>query len=660
MAPSLSNPSNLSINPFSPSPPPSLHHPCRRNRFRLSPNISAMRLSSAVAHQHQVFDKRGYACNGLGLESIVLYREMSSFGLKGDNFTYPFVLKACGDMMSVEIGMKVHCEVIIMGLEFDVYVGNSLVTMYSRFGDMGSSRMAFNRMPERDMTSWNTLISGYAKNGEAAEALMAFTLMGNFGLKADCASLLGVLSACAELAALKQAKQIHCFAIRNGVGYATNSVVNSLIDVYCDSNFIAGARKLFESIIEKDAVTWNSLISGYICNGDSLESLKLFVQMVSDGVKLDVVTFIAVLGACSEITALQFGKSVHSLIERKGFAMHTIVATALVDMYAKCGSLGCSFQVFRDMPAKNLVSLSAMIKGFGIHGKGREAIAVFNEMKLKGIKPDEVSFTSVLSACSHAGLVDEGLQIFDEMRAEYGISPGIKQYSCMVDLLGRAGRLNEAYEFIINMEIEPNFDVWAALLSACRAHHNIELAEVAAKNAFHLKPQGFGPYVMLSSMYAAEKKWEDVERVRRMVRNIGEKKPPGCSFVELDKVIYQFLVGDKSHPQSKAIYDKLEELRRRLKEIGYVPDTRSVFYNVEEDVKEKMLWDHSERLAIAFALINTAPGMCIRITKNLRVCGDCHAVIKHISKLTGREIIMRDAHRFHHFSNGLCSCGDFW
>ncbi|XP_077220250.1 pentatricopeptide repeat-containing protein At3g12770-like isoform X2 [Tasmannia lanceolata] len=566
---------------------------------------------------------RGYACNGFSLNSLVLYREMLCFGNTADNFTYPFVLKACGDLLLVEIGRKVHCEIVICGLESDIYVG-------------------------------------YVKNGELREALSVFDLMGKVRVRPDYVTFLSVLPACADLAALKQGKEIHGYVIRNSTEF-DGSVINALIDVYCSSSYIAGGRQLFEEIVVKDIISWNSMISGYTRRGDVAESLGLFSRMkLEESVVPDRVTMMTVLGACGQIAALQFGMCAHAYIARNGFARDIMVGTSLVDMYTKCGSLGCSRQVFDEMSERNLVSWSVMIAGYGLHGRGREAVASFKEMKGEGILPDEVTFTSVLSACSHAGLLDEGREIFLQMRTEYTLSPKVEHYSCMVDLLGRAGLIDEAYELLRNMEVEPNADVWAALLSACRVHHNVKLSEIAAQNAFVLRPEGIGLYISLSNIYAMEKRWDDVEMVRAIVRRKGLKKEPGCSFIEFNKSIHRFLVGDKSHCQTEDIYAKLEELSVQLKEAGYIPDTSSVFYDVEEDVKEKMLWHHSERLAIAFALLNLPSGMTIRITKNLRFCGDCHTVTKLISKLVSREIIVRDARRFHHFNDGSCSCGDYW
>ncbi|PQP99370.1 hypothetical protein Pyn_03484 [Prunus yedoensis var. nudiflora] len=402
------------------------------------------------------------------------------------------------------------------------------------------------------------------------------------------------------------------------------------------------------------------MIRGYEQNGDAFESLRLFCRMFMEGAEVDEVTIITILGACDQISALQFGMSVHSCLVKKGFGANIIVGTALIDMYSKCGSLSCSRRVFEEIPRKNLVSWSAMISGYGAHGQGEEAISCYHELVANNFTPDEGVLTSVLSACSHAGLVNEGKHIFNRMTIEYNVKPRLAHYSCLVDLLGRAGHVHEAYELIKTMEVKPSSDIWAALLSACRLHKNVKLAEVSAQKVFEMNPKGVGSYICLSNIYASEKRWDDVERVRAMVRSKGLKKPPGCSFVEVDKMVHRFLVGDKSHPQTHDVYAKLKELNLRLKEAGYKPDTTSVFYDVEEEVREKMLWDHSERLAIAFALINTGPGTTIRITKNLRVCNDCHTVTKMISELMNREIIMRDIHRFHHFRHGFCSCGDYW
>nr|ADE77588.1 unknown [Picea sitchensis] len=312
------------------------------------------------------------------------------------------------------------------------------------------------------------------------------------------------------------------------------------------------------------------------------------------------------------------------------------------------------------MSNKNVVSWNAMIVGYGMHGHGEDALVLFTQMQQRGVKPNEITFISVLSACSHAGLVDEGWKCYNCMTLDYAITPTVEHYACMVDLLGRAGHLNEAWDFIEKMPIEPGASVWGAFLGSCRIHCNIELGERVAELLLNLDPDNAGYYVLLSNIYAAAGRWDDVAKVRKMMKEKDVKKSPGCSLIEVNNKLHSFVVGDISHPQTEAIYAMLETLARQMEAVGYVPCTDFVLHDVEEEIKENMLFAHSEKLAIAFGLISTRSGTSIRITKNLRVCGDCHSATKFISKIVKREIIMRDLNRFHHFKDGLCSCGDYW
>ncbi|WOL10381.1 pentatricopeptide repeat-containing protein [Canna indica] len=479
---------------------------------------------------------RCYACGAQPLKALLLYREMPAFGKRADHFTYPFVLMACGDSGLLEVGRRVHSEIVICGYQSDVFVANSLLSMYSKLGQMVSAQKLFDRMSSKDMTSWNTMISGYTRNNDPLRSLSLFADAALARGHLDEATLLGVLPACADLMALKQGREIHAYILRSGMEF-NGFLVNALIDVYAKSKFFVGARQLFERMSRKDTVSWNSMICGCARYGDAVESLSLFRRMKSEDAPPDTVTLIAVLGACDRIAALQFGMGLHAHLIRKGLENKVIVGTALKDMYAKCGSLECARQLFDEMPVRNLVSWSSMISGYGLHGKGKEAIACFNEMKTNGITPDEITFTSVLSACSHTGLVHEGKDIFYQMSKVYGLKPKVDHYSCVVDILGRAGDLEGAYRFIIDMDAGMDADIWEALLFACRIHHNIELAEIAAHNIFSLKPKHIGPYVCLSNMYAVDKRWNDAERVRALATLNGLKKTPGYSFVESETKI---------------------------------------------------------------------------------------------------------------------------
>jgi pentatricopeptide repeat protein len=405
---------------------------------------------------------------------------------------------------------------------------------------------------------------------------------------------------------------------------------------------------------------WSAMITGYALSGNSREALKLFYQMQLTNMKPDLATVKSLVPACAHLAALQPGTWMHGYLIKSGFESDVSVGTALVDMYGKYGSIDMARKLFDIMHERDVVSWSAIIAGYGMQGYGENALELFSQMQKTGLSPDHVTFVCVLSACSHAGLLDEGWQIFDSMVRDYDIMPSVEHYACMVDLLGRVGRLDDAEDFIKKMPLKPDAGVWGALPGACRIHCNVELGGRVAEQLFYLEPDNAGHYVLLSNMYAAAGSWDDVAKVRTMMKDKGLKMTPGCTLVEINNRVHQFIADDRSHPHSDEIYATLKSLAGQMKDAGYVPNTGLVLHDVAEEVKERMLWSHSEKLAIAFALINTSPGSPIRITKNLRACVDCHSATKFISKIVKREIIVRDAIRFHHFRDGSCSCVDYW
>eukprot|EP01018_Ginkgo_biloba_P036696 Gb_40437 [translate_table: standard] len=606
---------------------------------------------------------RGYARNGPCEEALTLYNQMQHAGIQTDKYTYPFVLKACASLLALQEGKKIHDQIVRIGLESDVYVGNSLVTMYARWGDTEIARQLFDKMPVRDVVSWNAMIVGYAQNGHSNEALALFNQMQLTAMYSKCGSV--------EIARQLFDKMDN----RNVVswntmitGYIQNGHANEALTLFCQMQLsdlkpdlvTMIARRLFDKMSRRNVVSWSAMIAGYALNGRADETLELFNQMQLADVKADSVTMVSVLPACAQLSALQQGKGIHAYIIKCGFESDVFVANALIDMYAKCGNIESARHLFEKMSKRDLVSWNSLIAGYGMHGQGEDALAVFSKMQQTSIKPNHITFVCVLSACSHAGMVDEGWQYFDHMIQEYGISPRVEHYACMVDLLGRAGHLDDAQNFIANMPIEPGASVWGALLGACRIHCNIELGERVAERLFDLEPENAGCYVLLSNIYAAAGRWDNVAKVRVMMKDRRLKKAPGCSLIEVNNRVHAFLADDKSHPQSEKIYATLKTLAGQMELLGYVPDTNFVLHEVEEEVKEHMLCSHSEKLAIAFGLINLSPGIPIQVTKNLRVCGDCHTAIKFISKIVEREIIVRDANRFHHFKDGLCSCRDYW
>eukprot|EP01018_Ginkgo_biloba_P025790 Gb_04077 [translate_table: standard] len=601
----------------------------------------------------------GYTKNGEPDVALTLFNQMHVGEMKPNFVTMVSVLPACSQLAALQQGKWIHGLVIKYGFDSCVSVSNSLVAMYAKCGSIEIGRQLFNKLPKINVVSWNAMIAGCAQSGHTREALTLFHQMPLASVKPNSVTVVSVLSACADLAALQQGKCIHGYIIKSGFE-SDLSVGTALIALYGRCGNAEIASKLFDKMSKRDVVLWNAMIAGYAQCGHAYEAFNAFHQMQLANMKPNSVTIASVLSACTHLAALQQGKSIHGYAIRSGFESDAFVETALIDNYAKCGSIEIARQLFDNMSRRDVVSWSAMIAGYGIHGHGEDALELFKQMQQTGMNPNHITFICILSACSHAGLVDEGWQYFHCMSQDYYITPTVEHYACMVDLLGRAGHLNEAQEFIHKMPLEPNAGVWGALLGACRIHCNIKLGERVAEHLFELEPENAGYYVLLSNIYATAGKWDDVVKLSTLMKDRGLKKIPGCSLIELNNKVHTFLVGDRTHPQSEKIYAMLEILAGQLENAGYVPNTNFVLHDVEEEVKEHLLSSHSEKLAIAFGLINTSPGDPIRITKNLRVCGDCHSATKFISKIVEREITVRDANRFHHFKDGLCSCGDYW
>eukprot|EP01018_Ginkgo_biloba_P024981 Gb_25581 [translate_table: standard] len=620
----------------------------------------------------QVFDKMsgrnvvswngmiaGYVQNGQGDEAFKLFYQMQLAGTNPNAVTVVNLLPACAHLEALRHGKEIHCFIKKNNFDSDVFVGNSLIDMYAKCGSIDDAVQVFDRMSHSDVVSWNAMTIGFVQNGYCVEALELFSQMQQLGVKPNSFTFVSILPACGRLKALQQGKEIHDYIIKSG--FESHVFVGgTLVDMYSKCGIIEDAQQVFYKMFQRDVVSWNAMIVGYAQNDHPEDALKLFHQMEMAGVKSNSVTIASVLTACARIAALQQGKEMHDYIIRRGFESHVVVSNALIDMYAKCGSIKIARHVFEKMSQRTVVSWNAMISGYGMHGHVDEALTLFNQMHQVGMKPDHITLVAVLSACSHSGLVDEGWHHFDCMTGDYHVTPRMEHYACMVDLLGRAGQLDEAHEFITNMPLEPDASVWGALLGACRIHCNIELAEHVAERLFELEPENAGFYVLLSNIYAVAGRWADVAKVRTMLKDRGLRKKPGCSWIEIDNKVHEFVVGDKVHPQSEKIYAMLESMSEQMKEAGYVPDTNFVLHDVEEEKKEHILCGHSEKLAIAFGLISTSPRTPLRITKNLRVCGDCHSATKFISQIFQREIIVRDTNRFHHFKDGLCSCRDYW
>ncbi|XP_048327023.1 putative pentatricopeptide repeat-containing protein At3g49142 [Ziziphus jujuba] len=569
---------------------------------------------------------RSYVNNHMYFDALLVYKTMPGNGFEPDNYTYPCILKACSGLGNLWVGLQIHVAVVKVGLDANLYIGNGLVAMYGKCGRLVDARQVLDEMPVRDVVSWNSIVAGYAQNALFDDALEICREMEAMKLKPDAGTMASLLPAVSNTS----------------------------------SENVSYIKEMFKNLVRKSLVSWNVMIAVYVKNSMPGEAVDLFLQMEACEIEPDAITIASVLPACGDLSALLLGRRIHEYARKMKLMPNLLLENALVDMYAKCGCLLDAREVFDKMVPKDVVSWTSMISAYGVCGRGRDAVALFAKMKDSGLSPDSIAFVPVLSACSHAGLLEEGKYYFRLMMEEYRIVPTIEHFACMVDLLGRAGRVDEAYSFVKNMPIKPNERVWGALLSACRVYSNMNVGLEAAHQLFQLFPKQSGYYVLLSNIYAKAGRWQDVTAVRSTMKRRGIMKLPGVSNVELNHRVHTFLAGDRSHPQSNEIYEELDVLVGKMKELGYVPETDSALHDVEEEDKECHLAVHSEKLAIVFAILNTEPGTPIRITKNLRVCGDCHIAAKLISKIAEREIVVRDTNRFHHFTKGICSCGDYW
>lgn len=600
----------------------------------------------------------GYAQNGQATIALDLIIRMQVKGQRPDSITLVTILPAAADFGSLRIGKSMHAYVIRAGFDSQVNIRTALVDMYSKCGSVATARLIFDRMDEKTVVSWNSMIDGYVQSEDPEEALEIFQKMLDGGFEPTNVTIMGALHACGDLGDIERGKFLHTLV--DQLNLASNvPVMNSLISMYSKCKRIDIATKIFENLQGKTLVSWNALILGYAQNGHVNEALSHLCEMQSQNIKMDTFTMVSVISALAELSIIRKAKWIHGLVIRSCFDNNVFVMTALVDVYAKSGSIHVARKLFEMMNERHVTTWNAMIDGYGSHGLGIDAVDLFCKMQKGKIKPNDVTFLCVISACSHSGLVEEGLKFFESMKNEYGLEPAMDHYGAMADLLGRAGLLDEAWDFIQKMPIDPGITVYGAMLGACRIHKNIELGEKVAMQIFELSPNNGGYHVLLSNLYATASMWDKVAKVRNMMENQGLKKTPGCSLVDFGNEFHTFYSGSTIHPQSKQIYAYLETLREEIKSAGYVPDTNSI-HDVEDDVKQQLLNSHSEKLAIAFGLLNTSPGTTIHVRKNLRVCGDCHNATKYISLVSGREIIVRDMHRFHHFRNGACSCGDYW
>lgn len=505
-----------------------------------------------------------YYQHGQPEKAVELFNKMRHAGFDPNSVTFTVVISTCARLLDLERGKEIHKELIKSGFLLDGSVGSSLVDMYGKCGCLEMAEEVFKQIHQKNVVAWNSMIAGYSLKGDSKSCLQLFRRMKDEGTRPSLTTFSSILLACTRSVQLQHGKFVHGYIIRNNID-ADNYINNSLVDLYFKCGILSYAKNIFEKMTKVDIVSWNVMISGYATMGNYFAALGIYDSMNEVGVTPDAITFTSVLPACSQLAALEKGKEIHNCITNHELENDEVVMGALLDMYAKCGAIDEAIKVFQRLPKRDLVSWTSMITAYGSHGQALEALKLFAKMQQSKEKPDGVTFLAVLSACSHAGLIDEGYNYFNQMITEYGIKPGVEHYSCLVDLLGRTGKLCEAYKILQrNTEIKEDVGLLSTLFSACHLNRDFDLGVRVAKLLIEKDPHDPSTYVILSNIYASCENWHEFREVKLKMKELRLRKNPGCSWIEINKRIQTFFVEDKSHPQAEMIYECSRILRSHI------------------------------------------------------------------------------------------------
>ncbi|XP_051115490.1 pentatricopeptide repeat-containing protein At5g39680 [Andrographis paniculata] len=631
-----------------------------------------------VSSARKVFDKMpkknivtygsimaGHLHKGDGPEVIHLTKTMIDVHkLSPNKYILATILSSCANSGFPDDGRRWHGFAFKSGLIFHQYVKNALVHMYSMCLDAKEAIKVMNFTPGLDICTYNTVLNRLLDQGDVAEARVVL-----FAMFVECrydgwdtVTCVNMLGACGGFEDLHLGRQVHGRVLKTGVD-GDCFVGSAAVDMYGKCGEISSARKFFDALLAKNSeneVTWTAALAAYLQNEFFEEALKLFTKMLLRKVAPNECTFAVVLNACAAVSALGYGNSLHARVEKIGMKDYAVVGNALIKMLSRCGLVEEGYAVFNNMSCRDVVSWNLMINGYSSNGLGEEALNVFRQMIRSKRRPSYVTFVGVLSACASSRRVDEAFEYLNSMPTEFGIDPGIEHYTCIVGLLSRAGRLDEAENFIRSNPVRYDAVAWRTLLNACYVHQNYGLGKKIVEAVLELNPNDSGACILISNMHAKARRWDKVVKIRRLMKERNMKKEPGLSWIEIGNSTHIFVPDDRKHVESAKIRDTVKELLSEIKNIGYAPDTSSELHDVDEEQKEDLLSYHSEKLAIAYALMKTPREAPIRVMKNLRMCDDCHSAAKYISKHAKRTIIVRDVSRFHRLVDGRCSCADYW
>ncbi|PON37233.1 Tetratricopeptide-like helical domain containing protein [Parasponia andersonii] len=542
----------------------------------------------------------GYASNREWLKAVDLFRRLLSLDtIRPDSVTLVSILPACAQLQNIQIGKRIHGYIFRhFVLLDDTLLENAMISFYAKCNDVIAAYQIFSMMSRRDLISWNSMLDAFAENRCDTEFLNLLRMMCSEGMRPDSITILAIIRYCVNVSKIEKIKESHGYSIKAGylLGDIQPSVGNAILDAYAKCGDVEHAYKIFQSLSDKrNLVSYNSMIAGYVncgshdnaymifnkmsetdlttwnlmvrvyaendCPG---QALHLFHELQAQGRRPDAMSIMSLIPVCAQMASVHLVRQCHGHVVRSCFD-DVRMTGALLDVYAKCGAIESAYMIYQSNPQKDLVMFTAMIGGFAMHGMGKEALSIFCHMLDMGLKPDHVIITAVLSACSHAGLVSEGLKIFYSIEEVHGLKPTLEQYACVVDLLARGGQIDDAFYFVNNMPIDANANIWGTLLGACRVHHKVELGCIAADRLFELEADNIGNYVVMSNLYAAEARWDGVMEVRRLMRTRDVRKPAGCSWIEIESTRNAFIAGDFSHPERSFIYSTLRTLDQQIK-----------------------------------------------------------------------------------------------
>ncbi|KAK3148960.1 hypothetical protein QOZ80_3AG0210930 [Eleusine coracana subsp. coracana] len=598
----------------------------------------------------------GYISSGHHRDALGLLRVID-FGM--NEYVLSVAVSATAHIRSYDMGKQCHGYAIKAGLAEQPYVTNAMLHMYCQCTHMEDAMKIFENVSGFNAFAFNSMINGFLDRGKLDGSVMIVRSMAREVEQWDHVSYVTVLGHCASMKDLVLGVQVHAQALKRRLELKVY-VGSALVDMYGKCDCAHDAHCVFEVLREKNVVSWTAIMNAYSQKELFEDALQLFLDMEMSGVRPNEITYAVALNNCAGLAALRTGSALSVSALKTGYWRYLPISNALINMYSKSGSIKDAWKVFTSMPYRDVVSWNLIITGYAHHGLAREAMEAFHYMLSVAEVPSYVTFVGVLSACAQLGLVDEGFYYLNTMMKEVGVIPGKEHYTCMVGLLCRAGRLDEAEQFIMSNCIGTDVVAWRSLLISCQVYRNYGLGHRVAEQILQLKPNDVGTYVLLSNMYAKANRWDGVVKVRKLMRNMGVRKEPGVSWIQVGSEVHVFRAEDKVHPWMDQITEKLEELIDQIKAIGYIPNFAMVLHDIEDEQKEEHLMYHSEKLAVAFGLIHTPKEGTIHIMKNLRICDDCHVAIKLISIVTGRKIVIRDAVRFHCIEDGVCSCDDYW